>query len=78
MLWAPIGARVDAIDKPGETIMSRLQNKVLDSVKVSGPTGDLGSLPPLNPGGNPSNNGNLPPREPTSHGMVDAGPKRAP
>jgi hypothetical protein len=59
--------------------MSRLQNKVLASSKVSRPTGDLGSFAPLNPesGRNPSMaNNNSPPTVPASHrqnGMQDAG-----
>jgi hypothetical protein len=61
--------------------MSRLQNKVLDSVKVSRPTGDLGSYPPLNPGGTPStNNGSSPPTVPASHaqsGMGERNPSGA-
>jgi hypothetical protein len=59
--------------------MSSLQNKVLNSVIVSRPMGELGSYPPLNPesGRNPSMaNNNAPPTVPASHrqnGMQDAG-----
>jgi hypothetical protein len=54
--------------------------KVLVSAKVSRPHGEIQNNP-LNGdlARNPSQaNGNSPPTVPTSHGMVDAGPKRAP
>lgn len=56
-----------------------LDGKVMPSAKVSRPTGDLGSYPPLNPesGRNPSMaNNNSPPTVPASHaqsGMANPG-----
>jgi hypothetical protein len=75
---ALIGAPAENPVQKRKTNMS-MGNKVLPSRTVSRPTGDLGSLPPLNPesGRSPSiANNNAPPTVPASHarsGMADAG-----